>query len=99
MSLAAQMHRGLFEVHSRQDSLSAQKVILEDRALDQEFKSFVRKLTTYMSEDPRAIRVCLDFLTVAKAIERIGDHAKNLAELVVFQASGKDIRHSDSLSN
>jgi phosphate transport system protein len=97
--LAASELRRALDAFARQDSLSAQKVILEDRALDQEFKSFVRKLTTYMSEDPRAIRVCLDFLTVAKAIERIGDHAKNLAELVVFQASGKDIRHSDSLSN
>ncbi len=90
---SSQLKRAL-DAFARQDALAAQKIIQDDRALDQEFRAFVRKLTSYMSEDPRSIKVCLDFLTVAKAIERIGDHATNVAEQVVYQVYGKDIRHS-----
>jgi phosphate transport system protein len=90
---SSQLKRAL-DAFARQDALAAQKIIQDDRALDQEFRAFVRKLTSYMSEDPRSIKVCLDFLTVAKAIERIGDHATNIAEQVVYQVYGKDIRHS-----
>jgi phosphate transport system protein len=90
---SSQLKRAL-DAFARQDALAAQKIIQDDRTLDQEFRAFVRKITSYMSEDPRSIKVCLDFLTVAKAIERIGDHATNIAEQVVYQVYGKDIRHS-----
>jgi phosphate transport system protein len=92
--LASNLLKRSLDAFARQDALAAQKIIQDDRALDQEFRAFVRKLTSYMSEDPRSIKVCLDFLTVAKAIERIGDHATNIAEQVVYQVYGKDIRHS-----
>ena len=61
---------------------------------DREFDGFVRKLITYMMEDPRTISASLDLLTLAKAIERIGDHAKNIAEFIIYIVKGADVRHS-----
>ena len=58
------------------------------------FNGFVRKLVTYMMEDPRTISASLDLLFVAKAIERIGDHAKNIAEFVIYVVKGADVRHT-----
>ena len=55
---------------------------------------FVRKLITYMAEDPKMISTGLDLLFIAKAIERIGDHAKNIAEFVIYIVKGSDIRHT-----
>jgi phosphate transport system protein len=60
---------------------------------DEEFRAFVRKLISYMTEDPRSISVGLDFLFIAKAIERIGDHAKNIAEFIIYIVKGTDVRH------
>jgi phosphate transport system protein len=54
----------------------------------------VRKLITFMMEDPRTISASIDLIFVAKAIERVGDHAKNLAEVVIYVAMGEDVRHS-----
>jgi phosphate transport system protein len=54
----------------------------------------LRKLITYMMEDPRTITSCIDLVFVAKAVERIGDHAKNLAEAVIYVVKGTDVRHS-----
>jgi phosphate transport system protein len=62
--------------------------------IDKEFDGFVRKLITYMMEDPRTISSSLDLLFVAKALERIGDHAKNIAELIIYIVKGEDVRHS-----
>ena len=61
--------------------------------IDEEFDGFVRKLITYMMEDPRTISSSLDLLFLAKAIERIGDHSKNVAELIIYLVEGKDVRH------
>jgi phosphate transport system protein len=66
----------------------------EDDMIDKEFDGFVRKLITYMMEDPRTISASLDLLFVAKAIERIGDHAKNIAEVVIYIVKGADVRHT-----
>ena len=62
--------------------------------IDAEFDGFVRKLITYMMEDPRMISPSLDLLFLAKAIERIGDHAKNIAEFIIYVVKGEDVRHS-----
>ena len=71
----------------------AVSILKEDNVIDKEFDGFVRKLVTYMMEDPRKISACLDLLFVAKAIERIGDHAKNMSEYVVYMVKGRDVRH------
>ena len=68
-------------------------MVHEDRQIDEEFRAFVRKLVTYMMEDPRTISVALDMLFIAKAVERIGDHAKNIAEFVIYIVKGTDVRH------
>ena len=69
-------------------------ILKEDDLIDAEFNGFVRKLITYMMEDPRTISASLDLLFVAKAIERIGDHAKNIAEFVIYVVKGDDVRHT-----
>ena len=61
--------------------------------MDREFDGFVRTLITYMMEDPRTISPSLDLLFLAKAIERIGDHAKNIAEFIIYIVKGADVRH------
>lgn len=80
---------------ARLDHKQAVKLIAKDTLIDQDFRAVMRNLITYMMEDPRTISAALDALWVAKAIERIGDHAKNIAEHVIFIVEGKDIRHSD----
>jgi len=69
-------------------------ILKEDDEIDREFDGFVRKLVTYMMEDPRMISPSLDLLFLAKAIERIGDHAKNIAEFIIYVVKGEDVRHS-----
>ncbi len=95
-------HAGVMAVHqlrksldsfARQDIDSAAEILKEDKDLDAEFKSLMRQLITYMMEDPRTISRGIDLLFAAKAIERIGDHAKNVAENTIFLARGKDVRH------
>ena len=75
------------------DVVAAAEIVRDDKAIDDEFRAFVRKLITYMMENPRIISVGLDFLFIAKAIERIGDHAKNIAEFIIYIVRGTDVRH------
>jgi phosphate transport system protein len=65
-----------------------------DDQIDQEFDGLLRKLITYMMEDPRTISASIDLVFVAKAIERVGDHAKNLAEIIIYVVKGTDVRHT-----
>jgi phosphate transport system protein len=92
--LAAGLLRKALDAFARLDTAAALDILKEDDQLDQEFDGFVRKLITYMMEDPRTISSSLDLLFVAKAIERIGDHAKNIAEFIVYVVKGTDIRHA-----
>ena len=91
--MAITLLRRSLDAFARLDTLAAADVVAEDRQIDEEFRGFVRKLMTYMSEDPHMISAGLDMLTIAKAIERIGDHAKNMSEYVVYLVKGKDVRH------
>ena len=90
---ALTMVRESLDAFARLDAELAEKVIRSDQAVDIEFKSIVRQLITHMMEDPRTITTSLDIIWIARAVERIGDHAKNVAEHVVFIVEGKDIRH------
>lgn len=92
--LALKQLRQSLDAFARLDRDAAVEIVLDDRQIDEEFRAFVRKLTSYMTEDPQTISTGLDMLTIAKSIERIGDHAKNIAEFVIYVVGGDDIRHS-----
>ena len=91
--LASGLLRKTLDALARLDTKAAVAILKEDDQIDEEFDGFVRKLITYMMEDPRTISASLDLLFLAKAIERIGDHSKNLAELIIYLVEGKDVRH------
>ncbi|NBQ85994.1 MAG: phosphate transport system regulatory protein PhoU [Betaproteobacteria bacterium] len=92
--LASGLLRKSLDAFARLDTAAALAILKEDDQIDQEFDNFVRKLITYMMEDPRTISASLDLLFVAKAIERIGDHAKNIAEFTIYLVKGTDVRHT-----
>jgi phosphate transport system protein len=92
--MASNLLRKSLDAFARLDTVTAVSILKEDDLIDQEFDGFVRKLITYMMEDPRTISSGLDLLFVAKALERIGDHAKNIAELIIYIVKGEDIRHA-----
>ena len=81
------------------DTELAQKVIFKDRVLDHLYEQIFRELLTYMLEDPRSISRAIKLIFIAKALERVGDHAANVAEMVVFLVKGQDIRHAKSAHN
>ncbi|MDP2370171.1 phosphate signaling complex protein PhoU [Rhodoferax sp.] len=92
--LASGLLRKALDAFARLDVNMAVSILKEDDAIDREFDGFVRKLITYMMEDPRTISPSLDLLFLAKAIERIGDHAKNIAEFIIYVVKGADVRHT-----
>jgi len=89
----AQLRKSL-DALARLDANKALEVLKQDDEIDREFDGLMRKLITYMMEDPRTISSSIDLVFVAKAIERVGDHAKNLAEAVIYVVKGTDVRHS-----
>ena len=91
--LATSQLRKSLDAFARMDANSALEVLKQDDQLDQEFDGLLRKLITYMMEDPRMISSSIDMVFVAKAIERVGDHAKNLAEATIYVVKGTDVRH------
>ncbi|HTP60801.1 MAG TPA: phosphate signaling complex protein PhoU [Burkholderiales bacterium] len=92
--IAVKMLRQALDAFARLDAASAAEVLKEDSELDAEFRSVLRQLITYMMEDPRTITTSVETVWVAKAIERIGDHAKNVAEQVIYIVKGTDVRHT-----
>jgi phosphate transport system protein len=92
--LASGLLRKALDAFARLDCNTALAILKEDDLIDKEFDGFVRKLITYMMEDPRTISASLDLLFLAKALERVGDHAKNIAEFIIYVVKGADVRHS-----
>lgn len=92
--LATKQLRKALDAFARLDVEAAVDVLRHDDQIDQEFDGLMRKLITYMMEDPRTISSAIDLVFVAKAIERVGDHAKNLAEQIIYIVKGTDVRHN-----
>jgi phosphate transport system protein len=87
------MLRKSLDAFARLDVVTAAQVVRQDDQVDEEFRAIMRYLITFMMEDPRTISTSLEILFVAKAIERIGDHAKNMSEYVIYMVKGRDVRH------
>ena len=92
--LAQAMVHDALDAFARLDADAALRICRDDRVIDDEYESIQRQCLTFMLEDPRTIRRALDVMWVARSLERIGDHAKNLSEYVVYMVYGKDIRHT-----
>ena len=93
---AISMLRRTLDAFARLDADTARAVIRDDAGIDTEFRSILRQLITFMMEDPRTITTALEIVWIAKAIERIGDHAKNMAEYVIYIVEGTDVRHTQA---
>jgi phosphate transport system protein len=91
--IAVSMLRRALDAFARMDPSAAMSIIKDDRGVDDRFRAILRQLITFMMEDPRTISTSLDVVWAAKAIERIGDHAKNVAEHIIFISQGVEARH------
>ena len=87
------MVSGSLDAFARYDADAALEVVRDDVAVDKVYASVMRSLITYMMEDPRSISRVLNMLWALRALERIGDHAKNVAEHVIYLVKGMDVRH------
>lgn len=89
------MVHNVLDAYARLDVDAALQVVRDDEQADSEYQDLMRMLMTYMMEDPRTISEVFDVVWAARALERIGDHAKNIGEYVIYLVKGKDVRHLD----
>lgn len=99
MDMAVSQLRRVLDAFARLDTETSRAVIEDDNHMDAEYGNFIRTLITHMMEDPRTIGASIDLLFLAKALERVGDHAKNIAEQVIFVAEGTDMRDTTTGSD
>jgi phosphate transport system protein len=92
-AIVVDMLRQALDGFARLDAEAAPQIARRDLEVDDSFRAVLRELLTYMIEDPRTISATLDIVFIAKALERVGDHAKNISEYVVYMIKGKDVRH------
>jgi len=88
------MLRQSLDAFARLDAIQAAQVLRSDKEVDREWKAALRHLITYMIEDPRTISRAIDMIFIARSLERIGDHAKNMSERVIYMVRGADVRHT-----
>lgn len=90
-----QMLHDTLDTFARLDNKDAARIAQRDEKVDRQYESILRKVMTYMMEDPRTITQNMNIIWVARALERIGDHTKNICEYIIYLVEGRDIRHTN----
>jgi phosphate transport system protein len=96
LGAARAMLKAALDAFARLDTDAAAAVVADDESIDASFHAILRQLVSYMMEDPRTISAALEIVFIARSIERVGDHAKNVAEAVVQAVKGIDVRHASA---
>jgi len=92
-----QMLRDAMNAFARMDVKASLAVVKEDERVDDEYDNITRQCITFMMEDPHSVKRVMNVTWAARALERIGDHAKNICEYIIYMVEGRDVRHTDSL--